>query len=104
MIWRALTSQPWRAVARALGAAAGPVLPLSPRGLHVCVRCGRDRVTRVGWEPRESGWTTISLYCGECEARRQVTVPDAEAAVYRAVLDRHRREIEAALRELDFTR
>ena len=58
-------------------------------GLHVCVRCARDRCAPVEWETAGDAHWRIALRCGECGHEREAVVGDAEAAAYDVVLDRH---------------
>jgi hypothetical protein len=71
---------------------------LSPveEGLHVCVRCRRDLCWPVDWESADAAHWRIELRCGECGHEREVVAPDADAAVFDRVLDRHEAAIARA--------
>jgi hypothetical protein len=70
--------------------------PAPKQGLHVCVRCDRDRCCPVDWEAADETHWRIALRCGECGHEREAVVTNAEAAAYDIVLDRHEAAMLAA--------
>ena len=71
-----------------LAALAGPVLPVrSGGGLATCTTCGAEAVVPVDCADLGEAWR-IALRCGNCGARRHVTLDDDEAGEYGSTLDR----------------
>jgi hypothetical protein len=69
--------------------------------LEQCPMCGRDFVNPVAWEPVGPEHWWLLLRCGECEARREVTVTNAVARRYDAELNRRADVLAALLARLD---
>jgi len=73
----------------------GPVKPVEPpiRSLIICPLCDSDHVVPLDYEEAgEEGWW-MHLRCGECGARRDVRVSDAEADRFGRALDAGTRQI-----------
>jgi hypothetical protein len=76
-----------------------------PRGgLQVCTQCHADYVHPADWREADDTHWWMLLRCGECGARREVTVTDDVATRYGEDLDARQREIDRAVRRLDCER
>jgi flavoprotein len=75
--------------------------PNADTDLEHCATCHRDFAYPVEWEPvsKESWW--MLLRCGECDAWREVTVPNAVAERFDFELDRRADVMQRALNEID---
>lgn len=80
----------------------GPVKPIEPpiRSLVICPLCDNDHVVPLAYEEvGEAGWW-MHLRCGDCGARRDVRVSDAEANRFGLALGAGTREIADDLERL----
>jgi hypothetical protein len=69
--------------------------------LTVCPSCGRDTVVPTEWTEQGGSSWWMRLRCGECQADREVVVPDAAAHRYDQRLDEGMHAIARALDRLD---
>jgi hypothetical protein len=85
-----------------LAAPAGPVQPLRAHGsgLVTCTTCGAEAVVPVDYADLGEAWR-IALRCGNCGARRNVTLDDDEAGEYGSALDRGVDQIARTVAELE---
>jgi hypothetical protein len=69
-------------------------------GLVNCPDCRKEAVIPVDWEDGGDKWH-IALRCGNCGARREVTLDDGEARKLDRALDRGIHQIRRALTALE---
>ena len=81
---------------------AGPVQEIPGWGARfvVCQLCRAEAVVPVNWEDGGDRWW-IALRCGNCGARREVTLDDGEASALDRALDRGVNQIARTVEELE---